>query len=415
MNVLCLAPAPESQRFVRGYPPKGARLFMRPNPEISRLAGLVAKTDRFLCKDQRIEPLQWTETEDFCLLHSDFGKENPTREVAEALEHSGMPYLLFGPLATALDSRPPAWAGHRVVGDVLNIWPEIRRDALERRLKPIYRAPQQPGYVPARYVLGQWPEMNMKHQVMNFVRGCCCPDLTRRFCPEFLYYGTTRMARDRDEIIGEVLEMTGKHIELLDDDVACNHEYYSDVFGHLWDYRRHWTVSAGKELFSHPKFIRLLAKAGTKTVFMNETFLLEHLEEALHSERLVKMLYRRVKYLQSRKLLVGAKVVLRMDPDRPPDFNQVARVLARIDIDFIETVFLVPARPGEWEPTQVCYHPSVTQQEPAWVKNQFYAMGSILNRLARRPRRVGFYTTGRYLLPHSMAYRQNFLEGISAP
>jgi hypothetical protein len=42
-------------------------------------------------------------------------------------------------------------------------------------------------------------------------------------------------------------------------------------------------------------------------------------------------------------------------------------------------------------------------------------METIADRMIRRPRRVGFFTTAVYLLPYSAAYRQSFLEGLPWP
>jgi hypothetical protein len=57
----------------------------------------------------------------------------------------------------------------------------------------------------------------------------------------------------------------------------------------------------------------------------------------------------------------------------------------------------------------------VTPTEPAWLKNRFYSMETMIDRLVRRPRRVGVFTTAVYLLPYSAAYRQSFLEGLPWP
>lgn len=415
MKVLCLAPARDCQRFLPGYPPKGAWSFIRPSPDVSRLAALVAASDEFLYQDQRVEPLQVAGSPEVCLVYADFGCENSARETVEKLKDSGARFVLFGPLATALDDSPPDWAGPRVVGDIVNVWSEVRRDALAGRLGTVYRAARRPRYLPVRHDLGHWPAMNSRHQAMNFIRGCSCSEPVRRFCPEYLYFGAERLVRSREEIVGEVIEMPHKHIQLLDDDIAREPEYYSDVFRLLWNLRRHWTVNAGDGLFRHSKLIQLLAKAGTKTVFLNETFLRDRLPEALNSSQLTKLLHRRVKYLQARRMLVGAKVVLELDREPRLDFERVARLLSRIDLDFVETTFLTRDGGGGWQQLPVSYRPMITTSDPAWVRNRFYAMGSILNRLARRPRRVGFYTTGQYLLPRSLAYRQNFLEGIPGP
>lgn len=415
MRIRALALADESQRYVRGYPPKGSWLLLKPDIEISRLLELNGGTDTIIYRDERIEPLGPFGEEDLCVAHVDFGRSDSARAVAREVTAAGVPLLLFGPEVTAWGDDAPPWAEHRVVGNVLHVWDGLRQDARAGRLRPVYHSPRVPRYFPAFRDFGPRPDMNTRVQTMNFALGCACPGWLRPFCPDHLYHGADLHRRPRDEVIGEVVDLPHKHIALLDEDVARDPAYYYDMFRVLWNYRRHWTVSAGSTLFRHPKLIRLLAKAGVRVLFLNESFLDGLLERAVDEPDLVKMLYRKVKFLQARRMLVGAKVAVRIRPPRPPDFPGIAAVLRRVDLDFVRLRFFVTDGQGGDRLVPAAYRPMISESDPAWIKNRFYAMGPILDRLARRPRRVGFYTTTRYLLPQSLAYRQNFLEGIASP
>jgi hypothetical protein len=253
--------------------------------------------------------------------------------------------------------------------------------------------------------------MDSGRQVIQFVRGCFCPEPVKPLCPEHLYYGDNTLMRTPEEIVGEVITLPGKRIHLLDEDVAAFPDYYYDVFRRLWNYRRQWVVNASDRLFEHPRLIRVLAKAGTKVVYLNETFLLGRVERAVTDHQMVRWLYRRVKSLQANKMLVGARLAMPESPDEPVNYERIAAVLRQIDLDFVEIRFL--SRDGGLAP--VAYRPMVTTCEPAWVKNQFYSIEAIADRLVRRPRRVGFFTTAVYLLPYSTAYRQSYLEGLPRP
>jgi len=119
-----------------------------------------------------------------------------------------------------------------------------------------------------------------------------------------------------------------------------------------------------------------------------------------------------VKFIQARRMLVGARLILRLDQDHWPDFNRIATVLHRIDLDFIEPRFIMADPTGADRLVPITYRPMLQPTDPAWVRNRFYSLREIIDRLVRRPRRVGFYSTLLYLLPYSLAYRQNLLEGI---
>lgn len=412
MRTLAVALTDETRRFERGYPPKGAWLFLTPNIEISRLAQLAADDDILTYLDLRTAPLEFEGAPQLVLLHVDFEQEAVARDAVRELARRKLPGLCFGPQVTAWAENPPEWLPNRVIGDIAQVWPAIRSDTLAGGLRPCYRASNRPLYHPPRRPFGRWPEMNTLIQTMRFAVGCCCPAAVAPWCPDRLYYGSNRLLRRRDEIIGEILSLPGKRIRLLDEDVAAEPDYYEDIFRHAWNYRRQWTVQAGAGLFRHPRLVRLLAKSGVRVLFLNESLLEGNLERAAADPRLLRQLYRRVKTLHAARMLAGAKVVIRYDPDHPPDFDALADVLCRIDLDLVEPRFLVPDGQGGWRPKGFSYRPMLTNREPGWLGNRFYAIGAILNRLARRPRRAGFYTTARYLLPHSLAYRQNFLEGL---
>ena len=342
----------------------------------------------------------------------DFGQTEAALETAHLLENRGLPHLLFGPQVTAWNDSPPAPLRGRVIGDIVNAWPAIRRDALAGGLRNAYRAPTRPCYHPPLRPFGRWPEMNTTVQATRFIVGCDCSPGFAPWCRERLYYGAERLLRDPAEVVGEILSMPGKNIALLDDDVSAEPDYYEEMFRHTRNYRRYWTVRAGPGLFCRPRLIRLLAKSGVRLVFLNEDFLDGRLNPAATDRRRLRSLYRCVKSLQSARMLVGARVPVRFDPACPPDFEPLVSVLRRIDVDFIEPRFFVPDGRGGWQPRRFSYRPMLTSREPGWLANRFYAMSSILNRLGRRPRRTGFYTTARYLLPYSMAYRQDLLEGL---
>jgi hypothetical protein len=111
-------------------------------------------------------------------------------------------------------------------------------------------------------------------------------------------------------------------------------------------------------------------------------------------------------------MLVGARLVL---PVAGADYSRIANLLSRIDLDFIEPRFVTVDEYGRSQLVPVSYHPMVQPDEPAWLKSRFYGFDLMFDRFLRRPRRVGFHSTLWYLIPYSLAYRQNFLEGIPAP
>jgi hypothetical protein len=409
VNVLAVALADESQRFIKGYPPKGARLFLQPNIEVMRLAALLQPGDDLHYLDERVEATG-PHAGHLCLMHVGFGQADRARELLHDWTARGCAPVFFGPQVASWQDAAPSWCRPRVVGDVTDVWPRLRADAESGSVQPLYRASGNPGYVAPRQVKVNL-EMASGRQTIQFVRGCFCPEPVKPLCSEHLYYGANALMRTPEEIVGEVITLPRKRIHLLDDDVAALPDYYHEIFNRLRNYHRQWVVNASDRLFDHPRLIRLLAKAGTKIVYLNESFLSGRLERAVNDHRLVHRLYRRVKSLQASKMLVGARLTMPAKPDPPVNYDKIASVLRQIDLDFIEPRFLEP----DGSLARVIYRPMVTTGEPAWLKNRFYSMETIADRMIRRPRRVGFFTTAVYLLPYSAAYRQSFLEGLPWP
>jgi hypothetical protein len=409
VNVLAVALADEAQRFIRGYPPKGARLFMQPNIEVMRLAALLQPGDLLRYVDERVEAIEQPDC-DLCLVHVGLGQEDRARELAHHWSRGQSTPVFFGPQITSRRESAPTSCRNRVVGDITDVWTRLRADAESGHLQPVYIASDRPGYVSPRQVRTNI-EMDSSRQTIQCVRGCFCPEPAKSLCVEHLYYGSNNLIRTPEEVVGEVITLPRKRIYLLDDDVAALPEYYYELFSRLRDHHRHWVVNASDRLFDQPRLIRLLSKAGTKMVYLNESFLLGRLHRAAGNHKMVHRLYRRVKSLQANKMLVGARLMMSADPSIPTNYDKIASVLRQIDLDFIEPRFV--RRDGSL--ARVVYRPMVTSAEPAWLKNRFYSMEAVTDRILRRPRRVGVFTTAAYLLPYSAAYRQSFLEGLPWP
>jgi hypothetical protein len=440
MKFLAIALAYEEERFVKGYPPKGANLFMAPNLEISQLASLLSKRDELIYLDERFDCLSQSrevlQTTDLVLIFADFGQEKRAMELVAQLSADGKRSIIFGPLPTAWHSALgglPDWVDTVVIGSIVNAYSEIREDLAHGKLKKQYVAEDQPVYIPSTasiHLKTNSGSFNKTLQPLQAVIGCFCLPQIKPICPQNLYYGSKVLKRDLIEVIGEIISLPYKHIILLDEDITQYPDYYYDFFTHAWNYRKHWTVQAGKRFFENPNFIRLLAKAGTRIIFLNEDWFpplfpgvitaadAEFPNSASSTQAILREKRRQVKMIHSERILVGAKLSLVYYPTSEFDFNNAFRLIDRLDLDFIAIKFFEPAPPESGFgilPIQRRYFPMLPSTDPAWLKNRFYALGHIIYRAGIRPASIGFYNTLFYLIPYSLAYRQNFLEGIAYP
>lgn len=423
MKFLAIALAHDNERFIRGYPPKGANLLMTPNIEISRLANLFAQRDQLIYLDQRVDSINLDLQFDIGLIHADFGQEKRAMEIVLKLSDKGKRTILFGPLPTFWQNDLPDWVDSVIIGSITNAYPEIRDDLSQSLLKKHYSGGTKPVYVPQNRSVG---EKNIffynRYQHLQAVMGCSCLPQLKPYCPQGLYYSDNLLKRDLIEVIGEVLSLPYKEISLLDEDVARFPEYYQEFFTEVWNYKKHWKVQASRRLFDYPYLIRLMAKAGTKLIFLTEDWLPTMNPEIFTMNgKKFRSQQRQVKILHSEKMLVGARLSLIYCESSQFDFNHAFRIIDRLDLDFLEIKTYRPAKPQghsyrcDIEPIQKNYYPMLPQTDPAWIKNRFYALGHITHRICKRPLTLGFYNTLFYLIPYSFAYRQNYLEGIAFP
>lgn len=412
MKIVAVALTRDSQRLRPGYPPRGSFLSLAPNVELCRLAGAIDPGDSLKYLDERTCDLDSLPESDVTLVHADVGC-GPAA-VRFAARHRSRPALILcGPQSAAWANNPPPPIRHNVLGEIALAWPVIREKLLSNSLPRTITAGTQPGYIQPPPRLELPSGLDRSYQSIQFVRGCHCSTRSTAFCREKLYFGEATTIRAADEIIGEVVSLPGKLIHLLDDDVAAIPEYYTDIFRLLWYYRRHWTVRASVHLLSCPDLIKALSRSGVRLITFNESLLQPLFERHDLSEKTIRRLHRSVKTLHSAKMLVGATVMV-MPEDNWNDYRPLITAIRRIDIDFLTVLEPHTDDAGNFLIDPAGYAPVLTPGQPAWLKGRFYSVSAILNRVFRRPRRIGLYNTLFYCLPISLGHRQDYLEGIAS-
>jgi len=423
MKFLAIALAHDSERFIKGYPPKGATLLVTPNLEISRLVNLISKRDEIIYHDERVETVNLEIPFDIALIHVDFGQEKRAAEMVLQLSEKGKRSILFGPLPSFWQNQLPDWVDTVVTGSILSAYSEIREDLFHSSLKKRYVASSTPLYAPPIYPIGEKNLFfNNRFQSIQAILGCFCPPHIKSFCPEGLYYGNNILKRNIIETIGEVISLPYKDITLLDEDIASFPEYYQEFFSSVWRYKKYWRVQASPKIFDNPGLIRLLAKSGVRIIFLTEDWFPSFKLDVFNwAPEKIKNQRRQVKLLHLQRMLVGARLSLLYYESSEFNFDQAFSIIDRLDLDFLEIKLYKPTQldkqkyGSEIEPIQKNYYPMLPSTDPAWLKNRFYAMGSISYRIGKRPFTIGFYNTIFYLIPYSFAYRQNYLEGIAYP
>jgi len=428
VKILIVAPSDDGRRFKRDLPPVGSQFLRRPNYEILRLAGLIVFPDESVYVDERVEEVDLENRSDLVLLYADLGFESRVSELAGAYQRRGQRVIVFGPLATIISETLSPKVDSVVVGDISNIWPEIRIDFLTGRLKKIYPADRTPRYTLPAWEKGRTIGFDNRFQAIQAVLGCFCPEPLKPICPQFLYYGDKTHIRPLPEVIGEIVALPAKQVFLLDDDVSRNPDYYNRLFSQVWSFRKKWFVQAGPAIFNSPALLRLLPKAGIHSIFLNEDwFTGDEVYEACKNRAVFLKKHRQIQLLHSLKMLVGARILL-IHREEPVDFRTISGFLSRLGIDILELKVFAPVsktlKSGSvgdrftihgimlWPEI---FSPSQFPSGFVWLKDQFYSLNSIFGRALRALPKIGIYNTFQFFFMTNLAYRQNYLEGISYP
>ncbi len=389
--------------YEENFPPKGANYFLKEKEEILQIKNFLD----FDYQDLRIRKLELKDYE-YIFLYCDFLSDFPTiNSLGENILNNKKKLFLFGPLITHYFYYQPSLLENLkekdlslIIGFLPNILSKILTDINNQEIKKIYQAPLLPNYFP------------MDSQI-SLIIGCYCLEELKPFCKNFLYFKNNIKIREIKEVIKEVSNKKRKLIEIDDEDITRNFIYYSDFFSSVWRFRKHWIIKTSQNIFENPKFIRLLAKAGVKVIYLNESWLnLDNLIEK-ENNKLIKEKRKEVKSLQKEKILVGAKLSYILK-ERKINFKKIFNILRKIDFDFLELRFFLLEN-NQLYLTYPTYQPFLSETSPVVLKREFYSLRNIIYRLLKRPRRVGFYNTFFYSLPLNLAYRQNFLEGIPFP
>ncbi|MCS7250333.1 MAG: hypothetical protein N2323_01215 [candidate division WOR-3 bacterium] len=388
--------------YQENFPPKGADYFLKEKEEIIQMKNLLT----FDYQDLRIRKLDLKDYE-YIFLYCDFLTDFPTINfLTEEILINKKRLFLFGPLITHYFYYQPTLLENLkekelslIIGFLPNIISEILEDINIQRIKKIYQASSTPNYFPS-------------NSQISLILGCYCLEIFKPFCKNFLYFKDNKKIREIKEVIKETSNNSNKLIEIDDEDVTNNFTYYSDFFSYAWRFKKHWIVKASRNIFANPKFIRLLAKAGVKIIYLKEDWL--NLDELIERrESLIKEKRKEVKSIQKEKILVGAKLSFILKEERL-NFKEIFYILKKIDFDFLEIRFFLLENSQLFLIYPV-YQPFLPDTSPIVLKREFYSLKNIIYRLSKRLHRVGFYNTLFYSLPLNLAYRQNLLEGFPFP
>lgn len=311
------------------------------------------------------------------------------------------------------------------IGEGVQLWPEILRDAERGRLQPVYRAdfrkPYREDPSPRRDILDRAGYLTTTSVIAN--RGC------HNRCG-FCYLATdglhmTYQWRDPQQVAAEVAADGQPYAVFTDNNLGSRRDYLRQLCRALRPLEKIWSAAVTIDVTDEPALVREMALAGCTGVFIGfESLTDQNLADARKKTPRVEEYARRVRILHDNGIQVNGSFVLGFDHDGPDCF---ARLVAWIEANRLEcaTFHILTPNPGtplfrqmeaegrllhrNWElydTGHVVFRPKRMSVEElaagyGWCYRKLFSHGSVWRRRPEDPRAVPAYLAMSYLYKKS--------------
>jgi radical SAM superfamily enzyme YgiQ (UPF0313 family) len=307
------------------------------------------------------------------------------------------------------------------VGEGVQLWPEILRDAEAGALRPVYqgsyRRPYRDDPPPRRDLLP--PDGFLTPTSLIATRGC------HNRCG-FCYLATDGLhmpylVRDPEQVVAEFRAGGQPYGVFVDNNLGSRPDYLRGLCQALRPLEKIWSAAVTLDVTDDPSLVRAMALAGCTGVFIGfESLQDDNLADARKRCPRAQDYARRVDILHDNGIQVNGSFVLGFDHDRPDVF---ARTVAWIEGARLEcaTFHILTPYPGtplfrqmeaegrllhkDWDLYDTAHvvfrprhlTPEELQEGYAWCYERLFSHRSIWRRRPRNPRAVLPYLAMSYL------------------
>jgi len=209
------------------------------------------------------------------------------------------------------------------VGEGVQIWPEILRDAAAGQLKPrydgSYRRPYAEDPVPRRALLPRRDFLTTTSVIAT--RGC------HSRCG-FCYLSTQGLhipyqLREPEAVAQEILDDGQPYAVFVDNNLGSRPEYLARLCRALRRIERIWSAAVSIDVTDHPEVVRQMALAGCTGVFVGfESLQPQNIADQRKKSPSPDDYARRVALFHDHGIQVNGSFVLGFDHDRPDVFER---------------------------------------------------------------------------------------------
>jgi radical SAM superfamily enzyme YgiQ (UPF0313 family) len=375
--------------------------------------------------DEQIESIPWDDSVDLVGITCMTAVAPRAYEIASGFLLKGIPVVLGGMHPTLCPEEAIKHATAIVVGDAEGIWSRVVSDALDNRLKGIYRnkTPHSLSGLkrPPRNLLST--DSYATVHAVQATRGCphgC------EFCSVSASSGKSQRRRPISDVIDEVKRIPGRFVMFVDDNLTADKDYTIDLFKALKPLNKRWVSQSTLGIADDAEFVHLIADSGCVGLFVGlETFSEKNLKNVNKSCHRVEQYHNAIQLLHSYGIAVEAGIVFGFDGDTPDVFSNTLDIIDRLEIDAIQVSIFTPlpgtpafekmkARIFDKNWTHYDFHNVVFKPKKMtagqlkaghdWVTHEFYRPWRIARRAWRHAKRPKGMSTMVYSLALNMAY-----------
>jgi radical SAM superfamily enzyme YgiQ (UPF0313 family) len=214
-------------------------------------------------RDERLEPIPCNEPADLVAITVETYNARHSYQIAARYRQRGVPVVMGGYHPTFLPQEALQFADAVVIGDAEGVWEQVVRDARERTLQKVYRAPQPQPLAGLRIDRGIFRGKRYAPiPLVQYGRGCryAC-----EFCSIRAFYGTNLRQRPVREVVAEIEALDRRHIFLVDDNIFVDVPKAEELFRALVPLNIRWSCQISIDVAANDPLMRLLEKSGCTT------------------------------------------------------------------------------------------------------------------------------------------------------
>ncbi len=227
---------------------------------IAVLSALTPKNWTRSFYDDRIEEIDFDRPTDLAAISVEAYTARRAYQIAAEYKRRGVPVVMGGYHPTSCPEEASEHANAIVIGEAEGVWRQILEDAIEKNLKPAYRAQQ------AAVLENVTPDRSIyKGKNYFFItlvetgRGC---RFKCEFCAVTAFYKATYRRRPVEEVVAEIKATGKKFFFFVDDNIIGDTASAKEMCRAIKPLGIKWVSQGSLNAASDPELLQLMAESG---------------------------------------------------------------------------------------------------------------------------------------------------------